>query len=153
MFWWVFFLIQCDWYAYLSMWKEHRCCISGGWPDNRYIYYFVAIFTLTTLQWRYNGHDCVSNHHPHHCLINRFFGRRSKKTSNLRVTDLCVANSPGTGEFPAQMASNAENVSIWGRHHETMWIFHGIYCSIVPLPHQLPHRTWSQVAKTWTALW
>ena len=25
---------------------------------------------------------------------------------------------PGTGEFPAQMASNAENVSIWWRHHE-----------------------------------
>ena len=24
-----------------------------------------------------------------------------------------------TGEFPAQMASNAENVSIWWRHHET----------------------------------
>ena len=22
-----------------------------------------------------------------------------------------------TGEFPAQMASNAENVSIWWRHH------------------------------------
>ena len=25
--------------------------------------------------------------------------------------------SPGTGEFPAQMASNAENISIWWRHH------------------------------------
>ena len=24
----------------------------------------------------------------------------------------------GTGKFPAQMASNAENVSIWWRHHE-----------------------------------
>ena len=24
----------------------------------------------------------------------------------------------GTGEFPAQRASNAENVSIWWRHHE-----------------------------------
>ena len=36
----------------------------------------------------------------------------------LRVTGLCVGNSPGTGEFPAQMASNAENVSIWWRHHE-----------------------------------
>ena len=24
-----------------------------------------------------------------------------------------------TGEFPAQKASNAENVSIWWRHHET----------------------------------
>ena len=25
---------------------------------------------------------------------------------------LCAGDSPGTGEFPAQMASNAENVSI-----------------------------------------
>ena len=29
----------------------------------------------------------------------------------------CAGNSPGTGEFPAQMASYAENVSIWWRHH------------------------------------
>ena len=36
----------------------------------------------------------------------------SKKTSKLRVTGLCAGNSPVTGEFPAQMASNAENVSI-----------------------------------------
>ena len=26
-------------------------------------------------------------------------------------------NSPVTGEFPAQRASNAENVDIWWRHH------------------------------------
>ena len=69
------------------------------------------------LQWRHNGLDGVSNHQPHHCLLNRLFGRRSKKTSKLRVTGLCVGNSPGTGEFPTQMASNAENVSIWWRHH------------------------------------
>ena len=25
-----------------------------------------------------------------------------------------------TGEFPAQMASNAENVSIWWRHHASV---------------------------------
>ena len=43
--------------------------------------------------------------------------------SKLRVTGLCAGSSPGTGEFPAQMASNAENVSIWWRHHGcwTMW--------------------------------
>ena len=41
-----------------------------------------------------------------------------KKTSKLRVTGLCEGNSPGTGEFPAQMASYAENVSIWWRHHD-----------------------------------
>ena len=32
--------------------------------------------------------------------INRWFRRRSKKTSKLRVTGLCAGNSPGTGEFP-----------------------------------------------------
>ena len=71
-----------------------------------------------TLRWRHNGRDSVSNLQPHDCLLNRLFRRRSKKTSKLRVTGLCVENSPGTGEFPAQMASNAENVSIWWRHHE-----------------------------------
>ena len=45
------------------------------------------------------------------------FGRRSKETSKLRVAGLCAGNSPVTGEFPAQMASNAENVSIWWHHH------------------------------------
>ena len=35
-----------------------------------------------------------------------------RKTSKLRVTGLCAGNSPVIGEFPAQMASNTENVSI-----------------------------------------
>ena len=43
-----------------------------------------------------------------------------RKTSKLRVIGLCAGNSPGTGEFPAQMASYAENVSIWWRHH-VLW--------------------------------
>ena len=33
------------------------------------------------------------------------------------VTGLCEGNLPVTGELPAQRASNAENVSIWWRHH------------------------------------
>ena len=41
-----------------------------------------------------------------------------KKTSKLRVTGLCEGNSPVAGEFPAQRASNAENVSIRWRHHD-----------------------------------
>ena len=50
--------------------------------------------------------------------LNCLFERRSKKkTSNLRVTGLCAGKSPGTGEFPAQRASNAENASSWWRHH------------------------------------
>ena len=76
-----------------------------------------GIISRCPLPWRHNGHDSVSYHQPHHCLLNRLCGCRSKETSKLRVTGLCAGNSPGTGEFPAQMASNAENVSIWWRHH------------------------------------
>ena len=68
-----------------------------------------------TLRWRHNEHDDVSNHQGLDCLLNRLFRLRSKKTSTLRVTGLCEGNSPLTGEFPAQMASNAENVSMWWR--------------------------------------
>ena len=57
---------------------------------------------ITWLQWRHTGHDGVSNHQPHHCLLNRVFRRRSKETSKLRVTGLCAGNSPATGEFPTQ---------------------------------------------------
>ena len=39
------------------------------------------------------------------------------KTAKLRVTGLCAGNSPGTGDLPEQMASYAENVSIWWRNH------------------------------------
>ena len=42
--------------------------------------------------------------------------RRSKVTSRLLVTGFCEGNSPMTGEFPAQRASNAEKVSIWWRY-------------------------------------
>ena len=69
------------------------------------------------LRLRHNEPDGVSNHQPYDCLLKRLFRRKSKETWKLRVTGLCEGNSPVTGEFPAQMARNAENVSIWWRHH------------------------------------
>ena len=69
------------------------------------------------LQWRHNERDVVSNYQPQDCLLNHLSRCRSKKTSKPHVTGLCVGNSPVTGEFPTQWASNAENVSIWRRHH------------------------------------
>ena len=49
-----------------------------------------------SLRWRHNGHDSVSNHQPHDCLLNHLFRRRSKKTSKLWVTGLLCGelNSP-----------------------------------------------------------
>ena len=66
-----------------------------------------------TLFWRHNRRDGVSNHKPHHCLVNRLFRYRSKETSKLRDTGLCARNSPVTGEVPSQIDSNAYNASIW----------------------------------------
>ena len=95
---------------------------------------------FTTLRWRHNDHAGVSNHQPHGCLLNRLFRRKSKKTSKLRVTGLCAGNSPGTGEFPAQMASYAENVSIWWRHHE-----HG--STLIPawISNYMPRKVWYEI--------
>ena len=116
------------------------CAWTNGWPNNRDAgdfkrhgaYYDVAVMSdgqtglwpslrsfsagyRLSLQWRHDERDGVSNHQPHECLLNRLFRRRSKRTSKLRVTGLCAGNSPLTGEFPAQRASNTENVSIWWR--------------------------------------
>ena len=75
-----------------------------------------------SLQWRHNERDC---------LLNPLFKRRSKKTSKFRVTGLCAGNSPVTGEFPAQRASNAENVSIWWRHHGSHFV---VFCCGLVMP-------------------
>ena len=69
------------------------------------------------LQWHHNERDGISNHQPRDCLHHRLLRRRSKKISKLRVTGLCEGNSLGTGEFPAQRASDARNASIRWRHH------------------------------------
>ena len=64
-------------------------------PNEKYPYAEVNMWLISSnynrfhkkaLRWRHNGHNCVSNHQHRHCLLNRLFERRSKKTSQLRVT-------------------------------------------------------------------
>ena len=118
-------------YSNLLFWCQAN---ASNWRRDRLL--------LRTLQWRHNEHDSVSNHQPHDCLLNRLFRRRSKKTSKLRVTGLCVGNSPGTVEFPAQMASYAENVSIWWRHHgKSKYQYIYPFGQCVEYAHPLPGRT------------
>ena len=45
-----------------------------------------------------------------------YSGADQRKHQKLHVTGLCGGNSPVTGEFPAQMASNVETLSIWWCH-------------------------------------
>ena len=68
-----------------------------------------------TLQWCHNERNGVLNHWRLGCLLNRLFGRRSKKTYPRHC--LFEGNSLGTSELPTPRASNAENASIgWRRH-------------------------------------
>ena len=76
-----------------------------------------------SLKWRHNERDGVSNHL-------RLFRRKSKKTPKLRVNGFCEGKSSVTGEFPAQRASNAGNVSIWWRHHGKVM---GHYVGVIAL--------------------
>ena len=68
-----------------------------------------------SLQWRDNERNSVSNHQTRHCLLNRLF----KASRHWPLW----GESPLTGEFPAQMASNAENVTISWRHHVNFQLF------------------------------
>ena len=90
------------------------------------------------LQWRHNERDGISNHKRLDCLLKSLFRCRSRKTSKLPVTGLCEGNSLVTGEFPAQRASNVENVPIWWRHHAHCWQL--MPCGIMDL-----RSTWDQV--------
>ena len=82
-----------------------------------------------SLQWCHNERGGVSNHRRLVCVSNCLFMYRSKKTSELRVTGLYEGNSPVTGEFPTQRASNAENVSIRWRQHVISMQLICILCS------------------------
>ena len=80
----------------------------------------VNIHCYITFKLQHHYHDVIMGAIASQITsLNRLFKRRSKKTSKLRVTGLCAGNSPGTGKFPAQMASYAKMFPfIWWRHHD-----------------------------------
>ena len=99
------------------------------WNNSCMIYIIVFEFVVhKSLQWRHNGRGGLiivywivysgADHRKHQSSASLAFVRGIHRWPvKLRVTGLCTGNSPVTGEFPAQMASNAEYVSIWWRHH------------------------------------
>ena len=64
-------------------------------------YWSSSVWSSSTLRWRHNKCDVVSNHRRSDCLLNRLFRRRSKRTSTLCVTGLCEGNSLVTGAVDA----------------------------------------------------
>ena len=64
--------------------SEHVC----WWPGNSRRLALI-LSSRVPLQWHHNERDRVSNHWGLDCFLNNFFRRRSKKTSEFRVTGLC----------------------------------------------------------------
>ena len=87
-----------------------------GWhrPGARIIFKFYNVFgnaanidmkhknthIIYSLQWRHDGHDGVSNHQPHYCLLNNLFRSRWKKNQSsaslafLRIIHRWPVDSP-----------------------------------------------------------
>ena len=92
------------------------------------------------LQWRHNGHDGISNHQPHDCLLNRLFRRRSKKTSNsalpvfVRGSHWSAVKSPHKGPLTWKMFTFYDAIMasvVWSCHSILDW-----YCQSVSMNQQ-----------------
>ena len=82
-----------------------RCCWSRWRSINK-----IITVTFWWARWRLKPPASPLFTQP-------FIQAQIKENIKLRVTGLCAGTSSVTCDFPAQMASNAENVSIWWRHH------------------------------------
>ena len=80
---------------------------------SRYDWYHWHDFGyVSTLKWRYNECDGVSNHRRLDCLLDHWFRCRLKKTSTVHVTGLCEGTPPVTDGFPSQRTTDAKNTSV-----------------------------------------
>ena len=72
----------------------YRFRIQYSFNDQVFIAQFNLLYSsLSTLQWRQNEHDGVSNHQPRDCLLNRLFKAQIKE--NIKVP----RHWPLQGEF------------------------------------------------------
>ena len=85
---------------------------AGSWTNNH-------LWSKNKLQWNMNQSTniFVKEIGIENVVCARLFRRRSKKTSKFCVTGHSPGNLTVSDEFPSEMASNAENVSICWRHH------------------------------------
>ena len=78
---------------------------------------FVCTPLKTTLQWYHNEYNGISNNQRLDCLLNQIVQAQIKENIKSLHHWPLRGNTPVTSGFPSQRASNAENVSIWWRHH------------------------------------
>ena len=136
---------KCSWI--LCLWLQ-------GLIVNLFLIWHILIHVLHwlmgTLQRRHNGRDRVSNHQPPEYLLNPIFRRRSKKTPKLRVTGLCVGNSPHTWPVRRKMFPfddvKFDVIFDWTAFLQLAASYNvsSINCSLTPKPEKPP---WTNIMK------
>ena len=114
-------LISSEYIKYPWKWMKFRCknCLNIS-ITIRWLHNSVRPSAAYTLQWLHNGR----NSPPLFTQPEPFIQTQIKENIKApRHWPMC-GNSLVTSEFPAQMASYAENVSIWWRHHDASGMMH-----------------------------
>ena len=121
--WYQFHTTDAWWFSLMNSFMYVDVFLIGTWGTN-FSEILIAIHIFSFKKMHYNDIIMILIASQITSLMSVYSTVYSdadqKKTSKLRVTGLCAGNSPGTSEFPAQRASNAESVSIW-------WLHHGIW--------------------------
>ena len=123
---------RLKWFDFWPLWSnfnlvvaEKRAAEMGG---SRYLNWF-SLYAVGV--WRLGGDAVLRSLHYNDVIMSLMTSQITSLTTvyssvysgayqrkHQSVTGRCEGNSPVTGEFPKQRASNAENVSIWWRHRE-----------------------------------
>ena len=117
----------------LAFGSKPTCTLPSVWQN--IIHYDEVIMTTMASQITMQ---------PHGCWLNRLFRRRSKKTPKLRVTGLCVGNSPGPvnsphkGPVTRKMFPFDDVIMIGPRpwYNTITWYYKSCVNIVIHLPHQ-----------------
>ena len=109
-----------------------------------------ASWLRTSVRWRHNRNGGVSNHQPHHCLLNGLVRCRPKKTSKLCVTGLCAGihrwpvNSPHKWPVTRKMFPFDDGICLGGTRIVLLPKSHNAPCSY-PRVHHFVTEIWTYV--------
>ena len=108
-------------------------CLHVLWPDH------WKYPRLWTLLWRHNGHDSVSNHQPHDCLLNRLIQTQIKE--NIKA----LGHWPLCGEFTGDRWIRRSNGQLRGKWFHLMtssWNQIFLSSPVIITQHDLSPSVW-----------
>ena len=109
-------------------------------------YWWPWMSITISLQWRHNEHKGVSNHRNWTVCTVVCSGAHQRKHQSYASLALVRRIQLWRG-FSSQRASNAENVSIWWRHHTGQWSPNKMASSLQTFSKQLISNFEIQISK------